>query len=490
MLLTRRSFEATQVITLISLVLLTFISLMLPSKIAMIVTAVIFFIYALLKPFDALLYLVFYVVVRPILTEINPGLKLIGDIITIALLLRLAFDKRHRLSDLFKFKFFEWAFFIFLIFGAAIGLKNGVSAGAVIFQIRTFIIMYLIYYFISRSILPKGWSYQLAVTSVAIGWLLAIHGLIEKLSIRQWLLPEYWKYMPLSTENMARIYGMPGNPNSLALIMVFTIIAALLLKTLYNTKRVNLLLNSSIILFAGILILTFSRGTLISGAILLVTYIILSKNWSLIKQTILVAVTSVILVYLPVLGGVQLIQYLGVEAPDGSVGSMKDRFEQMLDQKNIDRMVSNGRVFYLKKGYEVFKDYPVTGSGFGTFGGAATLSYGSPIYEDYGIDLSIYFENKIYSDNQYIQVIAETGAIGVLLFAAFMLGMLALFIKERHTNFGQFMIGLWLSTFASGMYYNIWELKVYTLIFFIILAIFAIKNDWYSIQKRKNILNL
>lgn len=480
MLLTRRSFESTQVAILLALVVLTFASLLLPAKIAMILTAVIFFGYALIKPFDSLLYLVFYVVVRPILTEINPGLKLIGDIITVALLLRLVFEKRNSLSDLFKFKFFEWAFFIFLAFGALIGLKNGVSIGAAVFQIRTFIIMYLIYYFISRTTLPKGWSYQLAVVTVGIGWLLSLHGLVEKLSIRQWLLPEYWKYMPLSAENMARIYGMPGNPNSLALIMLFTILAALLLKTLANSTKINLLLNVSIVLFAGILILTFSRGTLISGGILLGVYILLSKQWHLIKKTILVTLASIIFVYFPVLGGVQLIQYLGVEAPDGSVGSMKDRFEQMLDQKNIDRMVSNGRVFYLKKGYEVFKDYPVTGSGFGTFGGAATLSYGSPIYEDYGIDLSIYFENKIYSDNQYIQVIAETGAIGVLLFAAFMLGMLALFIKQRHTHFGQFMIGLWLSTFASGMYYNIWELKVYTLIFFILLALFATQNNWYN----------
>ena len=97
MLLTRRSFESTQVAILLALVVLTFASLLLPAKIAMILTAVIFFGYALIKPFDSLLYLVFYVVVRPILTEINPGLKLIGDIITVALLLRLVFEKRKKI---------------------------------------------------------------------------------------------------------------------------------------------------------------------------------------------------------------------------------------------------------------------------------------------------------------------------------------------------------------------------------------------------------
>lgn len=469
-----------EILAILILVIFTFATLALPNKIAIVITGIVFVAFALVKPFESLLYLLIYVAIRPFLIEINPGLKLIGDIITFTLLIRLVIASKFNLRSLFTFKWFEITFFIFLIFGAAIGLKNGVSLSAVIFQIRTFLIMYLVYYFISRAKVPANWTGKFLWSSVLLGWILSLHGLVEKISIRQWLLPEYWKYMPLSAENMVRIYGLPGNPNSLALLMMFAIIAVIVLKMKDVSKKQSRLLNVSFVLFIGILLLTFSRGTLISAAVLGIVYIILSKQYTLIKKLALGGLAAFLLVYLPVTGAVKLVETLGVEAPKGSAGSLKERFGQTFDDKNLERMTANGRVFYLKKGFEIWKDYPITGAGFGTFGGAATIAYGSPLYENYGIDLSIYFENKIYSDNQYIQIIAETGAVGVILFAGFLLGMLGLFWKTRKSRFSQFMIALWLSTCASGVYYNIWELKIYTLIFFIILGIYAAHQKWYN----------
>jgi len=483
MSLTKPNIQWKDIVPLFLLVVLTFLALLLPSKIAMIVTAIIFVIYAFIKPFESLLYLIIYVAIRPFLTEINPGLKYIGDLITIALLLKLLISSKFDLRNLLKFKLFEYAFFAFLLFGAVIGYINGVSLGAVIFQVRTFIIMYLIYYFLSRSQLPSNWMKKLAWTGVGLGWLLSLHGIVEKVSMRQLLLPYYWKHTVLSEENMSRIYGLLGNPNSLALVLMFTIVGIFYLKHLYSNGEYKVFLNISLVLFTGIFILTFSRGTIISAVVLAAIYIVLAKKYKLIKQIVLAVVASIIFVYFPVIGGVYLSQSIGVEAPDGIVGGFGDRLGQTIDKENIDRMVSNGRIFYLKKGFEILKDYPITGAGFGTFGGAATLSYGSPIYEDYGIDLSIYFENKIYSDNQYIQIIAETGAVGVILFGLFLISMLLLFTKQRNDVFSKFMIGLWFSTGFSGLYYNIWELKIYTLIFFTILGLYAIHQKYYKQYK-------
>ncbi|MHA6261415.1 O-antigen ligase family protein [Sporosarcina sp. CAU 1771] len=468
------------ILPILLLVLFTFASLALPNKIAIVLTGLVFIGFALWKPFESLLYLLIYVAIRPYLIEINPGLKLIGDLITFTLLLRLVVSSKFNLKTLFTFKWFELAFFAFLLFGSIIGWTNGVGLSAILFQVRTFLIMYLVYYFISRAQLPTNWQTRFLWTGVALGWLLSIQGLIEKISLRQFLLPEYWKYMPLSAENMVRVYGLPGNPNSLALLMMFCIIAVVILKMKDTVKQHSIFLNTSLVLFIGILILTFSRGTLISAGVLAVVYLLLSKHFALLKQLVLASFAALLLVYVPVSGAVKLVQTLGVESPQGTSGSLTDRFGQAFDEKNIERMTSNGRVFYLKKGFEIWKDYPITGSGFGTFGGAATISYGSPLYEHYGIDLSIYFENKIYSDNQYIQVIAETGTIGVVLFATFLLSMLALFIKTWRSRFSQLMIALWMSTFVSGLFYNIWELKVYTLIFFMILGVYAAQQEWYK----------
>lgn len=286
-----------------------------------------------MKPFESLLYLLIYVSVRPFLVEINPGLKYIGDLITFVLLIKLLISSKFDLKGLLKFKLFELAFFAFLIFGSIIGYMNGVSLGAVIFQVRTFLIMYLIYYFISRAQLPDKWMVKLAWTAVGLGWLLSLHGIIEKVSIRRLFLPYYWEHTVLSAENMSRIYGLPGNPNSLALILLFCIIAVLFLKNLFKNGEFKIFLNVSLVLFMGIFVLTFSRGTVISAIALAIVYIVLTKNWRLIKQLLISGIAAIAFVYFPIIGAVNLVQALGVEAPDGIAGGIGDRFNQTIDEK-------------------------------------------------------------------------------------------------------------------------------------------------------------
>ena len=84
-------------------------------------------------------------------------------------------------------------------------------------------------------------------------------------------------------------------------------------------------------------------------------------------------------------------------------------------------------------------------------------------------------------------MIAETGAIGVVLFAGFLLGMLAMFWKERKTVFGKFMIAFWFATGFSGFYYNIWELKMYTMFYFLIFGTFASHTNQYVKLKMKDL---
>ncbi|MEK4484774.1 O-antigen ligase family protein [Psychrobacillus sp. FSL H8-0484] len=476
----KKHITKKDLVTFLAACLFLIISMFLPSNLTIIITSIFFVAFAYIKPFQSLLFLVPYVSIRPILLEINPGLKLAGDIITFAVFAKLLVSSKLNLKSLLTFKWFEWLFFAFLFFGSIIGLLNDVSIASVIFQLRTFLIMYMLYYILSRTILPASWLERLAWVTLLTSWLVSIHGLVEKLSMRQWLLPDVWKYKTLSATNIVRIYGLPGNPNSLALLLMFGIVAVLFLSYLYKDKSYKVFLNVSLVMFIGIFILTYSRGTFISAAVLGAVFIFLAKDWKLIKRLVIAGIASIILVYYPVNLGVSLFQSFGLQSPErGPTGSIGGRFEETFNEDNLALMTQSGRIFYLKKGFEVFSDYPLTGSGFGTFGGAATLSYGSPIYDNYGIRSDIYGGKNFYSDNQYIQVIAETGVIGVLLFAGFLVGMLLLFWKERHTTFGKFMIALWFSTGFSGFYYNIWELKAYTIFFFIILGSFAAMNKWY-----------
>jgi len=467
-------------IFLIAIIFLS-ISALLPPFVAIILTSVFFVAFAFFRPFQSFIFLIIYVSVRPILIEFNSGLKLVGDIITFVVFIKLIISSKKDWKSLFYFKWFEWIFFAFLLFGSIIGLLNDVSIASVVFQIRTFVIMYFLYYVLSRSLLPDNWYPRIAWATVLISLVASIHGLVEKLSMRQLLLPEEWRYKMLSATNFVRIYGLPGNPNSLALLLIFGIISILFLQYIYKKQKYQLFLTINLVLFMGVLILTYSRGTWISAVVLGVVFILLSKQWLILKKLALAGVASFILVYLPVNFGVTFFQSLGLEAPEGGSGSIGGRFEETFNEENLALMSQSGRIFYLKKGFEVFSDYPITGSGFGTFGGSATLSYGSPIYDEYGIRSDIYGGKNFYSDNQYIQIIAETGIVGVLLFAGFLIGMLSIFWKQRKTAFGQFMIAFWIATGFSGFYYNIWELKLYTMFYFIIFGSFA---SYFNLYKK------
>ncbi|KYG90300.1 polymerase [[Bacillus] sp. KCTC 13219] len=453
-----------------------------PSKIALISTAVFFTLFAFFKPFQSLVILIPYVIFRSFFIELNPGMKLIGDLITFVVLGRLLLFNLKNFKTFFHFKKFELAFFLFLILGAIVGYMNGVSLGSIIFQVRTFLIMYLLYYVLSRSKLPANFFVKLAWITVISGIVLFVQGIVEKLSMRMMWMPEVWTQKVLSSTNFVRIYGLLNNPNSLALVMFFAICAAVFLRFVYKDGQYKYLLVVSQVAFTGMLLLTLSRGAWIASITFAIFFILLARNWKMLKSIAITLIASILLVYLPTNLGLQYLQSIGIEndvAPEDIGGGISNRFAETLDEDNLALMNESGRIFYIKKGFEVLKDYPIAGAGFGTFGGSATLSYDSPIYEKYNIRSDIYGGKNFYSDNQYIQVIAETGALGVLLFASFLLLMVWLFWKERRATFGQYMFALWFATGVCGFFYNIWELKVYTMFFFMIFAIFASNRHLY-----------
>lgn len=471
----KQRLENQSILTLLIAAAVMLIALLLPSKIALLLTAVFFLLFAILQPRQSILFLVIYVNIRPFLIEVNSGLKLVGDLIIFVVFTWTLVRCRRDIRGLFTFRLFEWAYFAFILFGSAVGFMKGVEPTAIIFQIRTFLIMYLLYYAISRMTLSMKWLQQLAWVTVWLNIVMSLHGLVEKLSMRQLLLPAEWKYKVLSATNAVRIYGLAGNPNSLALALFFGIIAVIYLQHIYGTLKYKWTFRILLVLFMGILVLTYSRGTWISAAVFAVFFILLTRKWYLVKRLAIAGIASIALMYYPINIAVDYLQELGMQIDTEPVGpgSIGGRFGETFDEKNLTLMTESGRFFYIRKGFEIFSDHKITGTGFGSFGGSATLSYGSPIYAHYGINSDIYGGKYFYSDNQYIQVIAETGAVGVLIFAVFLLAMLWMFWKERRTNFGAFMIALWFSTGVSGMYYNIWELKMYTLFYFILLGAFA-----------------
>jgi putative inorganic carbon (hco3(-)) transporter len=448
---------------------------------------------AFIKPKDGLLSLLIYFPMRSFLTEINPGLKLAGDIIIIAVFLRVLWDHKKNIKSLFQFTHFEWAFFAFMLIGTVAAFLTGVEIAAIVFQIRAFFITYLVYYSVKRIGITKEDVARFLWVTFTVAMILTVQGLVEKLSIRSMFMPETWVNRQLSPNNATRIYGLINNPNVLAVYLSIALMTSLYLYQNVSKRGTKIFMMISMILMSGVWTLTYSRGTWIGFAIGLVIYILLTHNWKSMSRIALILIASVILINIPVAKASNWIKNTDFgqidrngppeEDPNHGGGSTEGkRLKDTFEKSTLELSKQTGRLFIVFKGFEIFKDHPLTGTGFATYGDSATKSYSSPIYADYGIDYDI------YSDNQYIQVIVQTGALGVITFAVFLLGMLyALWKMRKSSLFAIPLIGLLIGIYWCGFIYNIWEDKTFTLYFFMMLGFILNEKEYKERNRNESI---
>lgn len=457
------------------------VALLFPGTITGLGASALLALYALVSPKNGLMMLLLYFPTRPFLIEVNPSLKMAGDLIILAAFASVAFAaiRRGNWKSLFKFQIFEWAFLLFIVIGALSAYLTGVSIGAIVFQVRAFVITYIVYYVVKRLDITKEDILKFLWTTFLMAILLSLHGLVEKLSLRTYLMPEKWVGRSLSPNNRVRIYGLIDNPNVLAVYLSLALMLTIYLKQLVAGKTTKIILNIGMILMLGVITLTYSRGTWIGFIIALAAYLAVSRNWRRTGNIFVAAVISIILINIPVTQATNYIKSVGfgdnvprdvIQAEPGEdlPSDEEKRIKETFEMSTVELSKTTGRLFIVNKGFEIFKDHPVIGSGFATFGDSAAKGKGSPIYDDYGIEFNI------YSDNQYIQIIAQTGAVGVILFAIFLLGMLFfLWKKRKDTKLAIPVLAVLIGIYVVGVLYNIWEDKTFTTYFFMMLAVVA-----------------
>ena len=249
---------------LISILLLLF-SLVFPSNVVGLIATVVIGLLFLMNPKQGILFLIVYFPVRPFLIEVNDGLKYAGDFVVVLLFLQSLlywFKNRQKFK---KESIFILGFLAFCLIGSISALITGVSLIAIIFQLRAFLITFLLIFIIGSLNLTKKDIYSFLWITVIMAVILSLHGIIEKVSLRTWLLPDTWVKMELSDSNRMRIYGLIGNPNVLGTYLSIAFVLSLYLRSVYTKYRIRLNI-ASIIIF-GVFLLTYSRGTLISFAI-------------------------------------------------------------------------------------------------------------------------------------------------------------------------------------------------------------------------------
>ncbi|MEH7225031.1 O-antigen ligase family protein [Bacillus sp. JJ1566] len=478
-------FSTKDILLLAFTLILVALSLIIGNKYVGIFVVVVLSLIALYKKELGLYMLLLYVPVRPFLTSINPGLKIISDLIIFSLLIRTIYENRTNIKSLLKFDLFEIALFIYLAIGTISGLITGVSIVSIIFQIRAYILLYFVYYVVKRMMISQETLNKISILTFITAVIISLHGFIEKISDKTWLMPLEWQNWGLAPTNQVRVYGLLKGPNELALYLIVSFLISLyLLKVVKGNKIWLIYIGLSII--GATFVLTYSRGASLALITFLLIYLVLFRTLKGFKKLLLIAGASCLLFFgVTSAAGLYEDYVTSVEQNEhntqngsnnkgqtGSSGGKKsegaNRFKEAFSEDTVELSSQDGRIYYVTKAIEVFKDYPIIGAGFGTFGGAATLAYSSPIYKNYGI------QTDFYSDNQYILTLAETGIIGVLILSVFVFSLLFITImifKRKEIEYSILALFFFITMIVGGLVYNILEIDTFMMYYFLLLGI-------------------
>ncbi|MCA1031421.1 O-antigen ligase family protein [Bacillus timonensis] len=422
-----------------------------------------------------ILMLIVFIPIRPFLITFNPGLKVLGDLIIVFLVLKVVFENRKNIRSLFSFQLFELAFFAFCIVGVVSAFITGVEVKSIIVQLRAYILFYLLYYVVKRMNISERLVKAFATTTFVTAIVMSLHGIVEKITSKTVLIPQAWQdaYWYLSWTNYIRVYGLIKGPNEFSLYLVIAFIVSLLLFNYVKGKQGRMLLYAGLTLIATVFILTYSRGTLLTLLAFLPIYFFFARRVTVKKFVPFIPVALVSVVLFFAIGQVTDYYYSAVVDPSTSIRegdeASKDaganRFKDAFSDETLEQSTGGGRLYYVEKSLEIVKDHPIIGTGFGTFGGSATLAYSSPIYEDYNIN------RNFYSDNQYILALTETGILGILFLIVFGLSIVVFTWKYRKTfNASPLLVYFIVAIVISGLVYNIFENDTFMMYFYMVLG--------------------
>ena len=137
--------------------------------------------------------------------------------------------------------------------------------------------------------------------------------------------------------------------------------------------------------------------------------------------------------------------------------SSGDRFSE-LGTDALYSQNTNLRIHSVVTALKVAADQPLFGSGFGTYGSSASLTWDVPNYAKLGL------HTNFYADNQYACVVAETGFAGLALFLGF------LFCTLYHYRKNLLFVLVCLIIGWFGIFYNILEIQIGAMILWSLLA--------------------
>lgn len=231
---------------------------------------------------------------------------------------------------------------------------------------------YMLWFFVGANLLSSRRQVHALFTWLAVlGMLLGIHGVYQYVIGAP--IPETWLDTAEATVK-TRVYSIVGSPNVLGsfFVLLLPIVASQALTSSSRPARYFYL--ACLAPMALSLIFTYSRGAWMAMAGALVVYGLL-YNWRALLALALAVYT------LPRV-----------------VPGIASRIGYLFSPAYLMSSARAGRVARWNKAMQVWQNFPLTGAGFGRYGGAVAARH---------------IPGSEYVDNFYLKTLAETGIIGL-----------------------------------------------------------------------------
>lgn len=427
-------------------------------------------------------------------------IKFLPDVLVWGELLLVLINNKFKLN----LKLYDYFFIGFIIIGFFSCLLNSVSFLSFALQARSIGTMYALFYVIRNINIEKNDYKTIVNVLMSVNIVIIIFAILEFFTDKTLFFPKIWAENINFVSNFERTYSLMDNPNTFG---IFTFMVMFLVYFANKDSFSKKYFGYYILSFLGI-ILSASRSTLLVVClfILFLIYESIKKRscYNLLWFVILI-VLSFGIVYSFEKIKLKMEIMNSTEIPnkkpngnssdcvsDGKINdnivkpitpgfTLLDRIKETTSGTTAANSKVNGRLYIIKKGLVIFKDYPMIGTGFGTFGSAASKMITPDIYSKYNLS------SNFYSDNEYIKVVVETGIIGTIIFGLFILSLFYEFFKTK----SYYKLFIFIVFLFIGMFYNVFEMQVMCYVLY--LSFMFLENDYFKKEinnKKISILSL
>ena len=416
--------------------------------------------------FVVLFLCVFLPIRSPLADATTAAVKAIPDVLIVLLLLWYLEERRLRL-DLLPQDLFFLGFLLTALVSTC--LVNHYSMFRYVYQVRSIGVMYILYYVLRNVRLTREQLIRVVQTLQGMAAVLLVFGCIEKISMKTAAFSWDVALSIYAPDNYARVYSLFYNPNTFGAFLAFTLFLSVAKSRCWKHRTpvwvYAVLVTGLYMSMSRSSAMIAALGLLILLAADLRDHTLREKAKRYCKTAVVCVICAAVISTAATAAGNRYYDSVLSKDPDYAwlvemkTGlSMKDRFGE-LGESYMYSGVKNLRIFFFQTGLRVYRDYPVIGTGFGTFGTSASLNYGSPLYETYGL------MDGFYADDQYITILVETGTIGTILFAAFLLSILWRYRRSPFQLFCCVAFG-WF-----GIFFTIFEIQIAAMLFWFCLSI-------------------